>query len=81
MLNTLSIDTETPNIWDFPQKLHSLSVLCAEYSKNSAHSVRFFQKIRKFAIFFINIDRYCVPQITDLSIKNSLIIIIGEIHY
>ena len=26
MLHTLSIDTKTPNIWDFPQKLHSLSI-------------------------------------------------------
>ena len=42
MLNTLSMDTKTPNIQDFPQKLHSLSVLSAEYSDNSGHLVRFF---------------------------------------
>ena len=52
MLNTLSIDMKTLNIWDFPQKLHSSSILCAEYSKNSGHLVRFFQKIGKFAILY-----------------------------
>ena len=54
MLNTLSIDMKTLNIWDFPQKLHSLSILCAEYSKNLGHLVRFFQKIGKFAILCTN---------------------------
>ena len=39
---------KTPNIWEFPQKLHSLSILCAEYSKNSGHLMQFFQKIGKF---------------------------------
>ena len=55
MLNTLSIDMKTPNIQDFPQKLYSLSILCAEYSKNSGHLVQFFQKIGKFAIFCVQI--------------------------
>ena len=44
MLNTLSIDMKTPNIRIFPKKLHSLSILCAEY----------FQKIGKFAILCTN---------------------------
>ena len=52
MLNTLSIDMKTLNIQDFPQKLHSLSILSAEYSENSGHSVQFFQKIGKFAILY-----------------------------
>ena len=54
MLNTLSIDTKTPNIQDFPKKLHSLSILCAEYSKNSGHSVQFFSKNGKFTILCTN---------------------------
>ena len=54
MQNTLSIDMKIPNIWDFPKKLHSLSVLCAEYSENSGHLVQFFQKIGKFAILCTN---------------------------
>ena len=57
MLNTLAINTKILNIQDLPKKLHSLSVLCAEYSKNSGHSVRFFQKIGKFAILCKNIHK------------------------
>ena len=52
MLNTLSFDMKIPNNWDFPQKLHSSSILSAEYSENSGYSVQFFQKIRKFTIFY-----------------------------
>ena len=54
MLNTLSIDVKTLNIREFPPKLHSLSILCAEYFKNSGHSVQFFQKIGKFTILCTN---------------------------
>ena len=57
MLNTLSIDMKILNIRDFPQKLHSLKVLYAEYSKNLGHSVQFFQKIGKFAILCTNIHK------------------------
>ena len=43
---------EDPNIWDFLKKIHGLSILSAEYSKNLEHLVRFCQKIGKFAILY-----------------------------
>ena len=58
MLNTLSIDTKTLNIWDFPQKLHSLSILSAEYSKNLGCSVRFFQKLGNVPFYMQNINNF-----------------------
>ena len=57
MPNTLSIDTKTLNIWDFPKKLHSLSILSAEYSENSGSSVQFFQKIGKIHFYMQNINK------------------------
>ena len=66
MLNTLSIDMKTPNIWDFPKKLHSLNILCAEYSKNTGHLVQFFSKKSGNSPF-------CIRNI------NTFNILVGEI--
>ena len=61
MQNTLPIDTKTPNIWDFPQKLHSFSILRAEYSKNLGHLMQFFQKIGKFDIWYTKLTNFNTP--------------------
>ena len=49
MLITLEIHTKTPNTWDFHQKFIQFEHFYAEYTKNLGHSMRFFQKIGKFA--------------------------------
>ena len=54
MQNTLQIHMKTPKNRDFRQKSHSLSILHAEYTKNSGQLMWFFQKIGKFAKLVYN---------------------------
>ena len=54
MLNTLSIDMKTPNIWDFPQKSHSLSV----YLQNTLKTLDdFSEKLGNSPLYMQNINK------------------------
>ena len=45
----------TPNTRDFRHKTRTVERFHAEYTKNSRHSMRFFQKIGKFVLFGIKL--------------------------
>ena len=55
MLILLKVHTNTPNIRDFQSKTYSGALLQTEYTENSGYSMRFFRKIRKFAIIGIKL--------------------------
>ena len=55
MLISLKIYTKTPNTRDFRHKNSQFEHFHAEYTKNSGYSMRFFQKIGKFALFVIKL--------------------------
>ena len=55
MLISLENITKTLNTRDFLPKFIYLEPLYAEYTKNLGHSMRFFQKIGKIAIFSIEL--------------------------
>ena len=46
---------KTPNTRDFHHKILQFERFYAEYTENSGHSMRFFRKIGKFAIFGIKL--------------------------
>ena len=46
---------KTPNTQDFHHKNSQFERFQAEYTKNSVHLMRFFRKIRKFALFSIEL--------------------------
>ena len=52
---SLKIDTKTPNTRDFCHKNSQFKHFHAEYTKKLGHSIRFFQKIGKFALFGIKL--------------------------
>ena len=55
MLISLEIHMKTPNTRDFRHKILQFEHFYAEYTENSGHSMRFFRKIGKFAIFSIEL--------------------------
>ena len=57
---------KTPNTWDFHHKNSQFERFQAEYTENSGHSMRFFRKIGKFALFSIELT----PNLT-IWVENS----------
>ena len=55
MLISLEIHTKTPNTQDFHQNNVQFEHFYAEYTKNSGHSIRFFQKIGKITLSSIKL--------------------------
>ena len=55
MLISLEIHTKTPNNRDFRHKNSQFEHFHAEYTENSEHLMRFFQKIGKFALFSVEL--------------------------
>ena len=55
MLISLEIHTKTPNTQDFCHNNSQFERFHAEYTENSGHSMRFFPKIGKFALFSIEL--------------------------
>ena len=56
MLISLKIYTKTLNTWDFRNKNSQSERFHAEYTKNLGYSIRFFQKIGKFALISIKLN-------------------------
>ena len=55
MLILLKIHMKTPNTQEFPHKNSQFEHFHAEYTEKSGHSMRFFRKIGKFALFSIKL--------------------------
>ena len=52
---SLKIYTKTPNTQDFHHKNSQFKRFQAEYTENLGHLMRFFQKIRKIALFYVKL--------------------------